>query len=123
MIESATVSNHPCQKALRYFQIASQLRVVEASNVQLIKEKTISRRATVAAFAQRGAGERALSRKLPSKLLTRLPSSNVTHQSIRLSLCRSWERIERPTCFPGVFYHPSCGAEPAVECHPARRPG
>lgn len=70
--ESATVSSHPCQKALRYFHRTSQFRVVEASKTQHASEKSANKKPIVTAFAQNGAGARDRSRKLPSKLTGRI---------------------------------------------------
>ena len=72
--DRATVSSHPCQKALRYLHSTSQFRVVEASNIQQTNERTANKKPIVTAFAQNGAGERERSRKLPNKVVTGLAS-------------------------------------------------
>jgi hypothetical protein len=118
--DSNTVSSQPCQNAFRYFQTAPQLDVAEASKAQQHRDKAKKRNPAVAILAHKGAGERGLSRKLVSELLTRLPNNSVTDPSIRLSLSLSSEQILRPTCFPSISYLLSSSGAPTAESFPPR---
>ena len=110
-LESATVRSHPCQKAFRYFQMTSQLRVVDASSDQQMKENAANSRTAVAALAGNGAGELGLSRKHLSKRLTALPSNTLSRASIRLWRFPSWEQSAHLASSPDESVHSSCATK------------